>query len=638
MKKILSLLTAAFILCAVPSINTSTLGAFNETVFGSEQISISAANNGSWMDGSYFVTNVEIKVKNNGSTAATEWSVNANLPSGSEIVNSWNGKVSLSGTSLNILPMDYNNYIAANSEVSVGMIVKSPVELDLASFGSGNGSGSSNVLPSDESNSSSTGNITSKVTKNGAWRNNGKEYTQLMVTLTNSSSENASDWSFSLSVPSGATTEQVWGANVNVSGTQLTATAVDYNKTIYANGNATFGFVVITDNSYSPANYSTGINGSVSAPVATTIAVATTVATTVASTVITTVNTTNTTNTTVATTEGATETTTAKVTESATATTEKATETTTVAVQPAAGGNGVAAHGQLKLNGTQLVGANGESVALRGMSSHGIAWFPEFINAHSILKTKENGANLFRVAMYTEEYNGYTTGDSAKANAKKLAYSAMDTAIANDMYVIIDWHILNDNNPQNHKEEAKQFFDEVSKKYANNPAVLYEICNEPHGVSWSNDIKPYAEEVIPVIRANSPNAIVIVGTNTWSQDVDEASRDKLSFENVMYSFHFYSGTHSFESFKPKLETALNNGAAVFVTEWGTTQASGNGGVYTAEAQKYLNYFKEKNISWANWSLSNKAEDSAALNSGANAETWTESDLSQSGKFVFGNFN
>lgn len=321
--------------------------------------------------------------------------------------------------------------------------------------------------------------------------------------------------------------------------------------------------------------------------------------------------------------------------EQSTETTEKPTEFTTADVSDN-GYNGVKTNGWLKVIGTNLCNQNGEPFQLTGMSSHGIMWYPQFTEEYSIKKTKEYGANLFRGAMYTAEYNGYCSGN-ADGSYERIC-KIVDTAIANDMYVIVDWHILSDYDPLLHKEDAKEFFKKITKKYGDKPNVLYEICNEPNGgVTWDNNIKPYAEEIIPIIRTNAPHSIVIVGTDTWSQGVDNASRNKLTFDNVMYSFHFYSGTHKYDTFIPRLQTAMNNGCAIFATEWGTTDASGNGGYDPTEAQRYINFFKENNISWANWSLSDKGETSAAIKNGADANSWTIDDLTDSGKFVFSNF-
>ena len=135
----------------------------------------------------------------------------------------------------------------------------------------------------------------------------------------------------------------------------------------------------------------------------------------------------------------------------------------------------------------------------------------------------------------------------------------------------------------------------------------------------------------------SPRAVILVGTPTWSQDVDLAAADPLSFGNIMYVCHFYAGTH-FAFLREKVSTALSKGAPIFVTEWGTSDASGNGGVFTKEAATWLSFLAQHKISWANWSLCDKSESSAALKPGANADDGiSSSELSTSGKFVFARF-
>lgn len=295
--------------------------------------------------------------------------------------------------------------------------------------------------------------------------------------------------------------------------------------------------------------------------------------------------------------------------------------------------NGVKINGQLSVNGVNLVNEAGKTVQLKGMSSHGMQWFPQFTSTGALKSTRDFGANVFRIAMYTDE-GGYLTN----REIKKTVFEAADRVIALDMYVIIDWHILHDNNPQSHKSEAKTFFAEASKHYENNPAVLYEICNEPNGdVKWNRDIKPYAQEVIPVIRANAPKAVVIVGTGTWSQDIQDAADSPLAFQNVMYACHFYAGTHG-QFLRDRIDYARKKNAAIFVSEWGTSAADGSGGVFIPQSQEWLNFLSERKISWINWSLADKSETSAALKPGASPNGgWAEKDLSQSGSFVFKQF-
>ncbi|MFQ7553370.1 MAG: glycoside hydrolase family 5 protein [Blautia marasmi] len=133
-----------------------------------------------------------------------------------------------------------------------------------------------------------------------------------------------------------------------------------------------------------------------------------------------------------------------------------------------------------------------------------------------------------RLAMYTAEYNGYCTGDAS--NRRKLEAcidNGVKYATNAGMYVIIDWHILSDGNPQQNQKEALKFFKKMAKKYKNNTNVIYEICNEPNGgTSWST-IKKYAEKIIKGIRTYDKKAVILVGTPNWSQDVDQLRFPRL---------------------------------------------------------------------------------------------------------------
>ncbi|MCI8631639.1 MAG: cellulase family glycosylhydrolase [Firmicutes bacterium] len=296
--------------------------------------------------------------------------------------------------------------------------------------------------------------------------------------------------------------------------------------------------------------------------------------------------------------------------------------------------SGVSENGWLNVKGAVLCNERGERTVLRGMSSHGVHWYSQFTSKQAIANTARYGANLFRVAMYTGE-GGYI---SRPETVKKQVISAADAAIANDMYVIIDWHILSDGNPMTYIAQSKKFFDEMSARYADEPAVIYEICNEPNGnVSWEHDIKPYAEEIIKVIRKNSPKAIILIGSGTWSQDINIAAANPINGKNLMYTCHFYAGTHG-KWLRDRIDAALLSGIPIFVSEWGTSAADGNGGVFLKEAEEWASFMNARGLSWANWSLCDKSETSAALKPGTAANTkWTQDELSESGKFVFSKF-
>lgn len=308
----------------------------------------------------------------------------------------------------------------------------------------------------------------------------------------------------------------------------------------------------------------------------------------------------------------------------------------TAVPQPqAAGTTPYGAHGALSVNGTQLVDTYGAPYQLRGVSTHGLSWFPQYANQAAFRTMRDEwGVNVVRLAMYTAEYGGYCVGDeNNRNNLKQLVYDSVDAATELGMYVIVDWHVLNDRDPNTYIDQAIAFFRETAERYASYGNVIYEICNEPNGgVSWQR-IKTYAEQVIPVIRQQDEDAIIIVGTPTWSQDVDQAAANPITgYENIMYTLHFYADTHR-DSLRQKMVNAIGAGLPVFVSEFGICDASGNGAVNAAEADKWISVMDENGVSYCVWNLSNKSETSALLRSSTTATSgWTYDELSESGKW------
>ena len=289
----------------------------------------------------------------------------------------------------------------------------------------------------------------------------------------------------------------------------------------------------------------------------------------------------------------------------------------------------------LRVDGTRLVDAQGNRVQLRGISTHGLAWFPQYVNQEFFTELHDEwNANVVRLAMYTAENGGYCSGGD-KEGLKQLVKNGVEYATNAGLYVIIDWHILQDNNPQTNKEEAKAFFEEMSKEFATYDNVLYEICNEPNGGTTWTEIKSYAEEIIPIIRANDEDAIIIVGTPTWSQEVDKAVVDPIKgYENIMYTLHFYAATHT-DWLRERMETALSAGLPIFVTEFGTCDASGNGGIDINQSNAWIEAMDKNGVSYVAWNLSNKNETSAIFKSDCQKTAgFTSEDLTENGKWIY----
>ncbi len=287
----------------------------------------------------------------------------------------------------------------------------------------------------------------------------------------------------------------------------------------------------------------------------------------------------------------------------------------------------------LEVKDNKIVNASDKTVVLKGVSTHGIAWYPQYVNKQCFKSFKKMGANTIRLAFYSDDSAGYDK--SLYIKVEEGVKAATDLG----MYVIIDWHILSDGNPKTNQKKAKEFFTYFAKKYAGQTNVLYEICNEPNGdVTWDRDIKPYAEKMIKVIRKYDKNGIIIVGTPTWSQDVDLVAEDPIrNQKNIAYAFHFYAATHK-DQLREKLKTANEKGLPVIVTEFSICDASGNGKIDKKEAKAWMKLLKKHKIGRVAWNISNKNETSALIQpSCKKTDKISKKNLSKSGKWIVGNW-
>ena len=307
-----------------------------------------------------------------------------------------------------------------------------------------------------------------------------------------------------------------------------------------------------------------------------------------------------------------------------------------------------------------LCDKSGKPIQLRGMSTHGLQWYPGILNDNAFKALSNDWeSNVIRLAMYVGE-NGYATNPITML---KNVEDGIDLAIANDMYVIVDWHVLTPGDPNAAiYSGASNFFRIISNKYPNDPHIIYELANEPNsnapGVTndaagWAK-VKSYAEPIIKMLRDQGNKNLIIVGSPNWSQRSDLAVANQVvdPNNNTAYSVHFYTGTHKpstddtdRDNVMSNVRYAIENGLAVFATEWGTSNADGTGGPFFDNADIWLNFLNENNISWCNWSLSNKGETSAAFTAYESGKTdatdldpgvdhaWSIKELSTSGEYV-----
>ncbi len=294
----------------------------------------------------------------------------------------------------------------------------------------------------------------------------------------------------------------------------------------------------------------------------------------------------------------------------------------------------VGLNGALAVKGNQIVNKEGKAVSFAGNSFFwsNKGWSGAKFYNKDVVKwlIKDWNTSIVRCPLASDVHIPQGYHEDPVSNLNRLDW-VIKAAIDEGIYVIIDWH---SHKAEKNIEKSIDFFKKMATKYGKYPNVIYEIYNEPLKVSWDDVIKPYAKKVIAEIRKIDPDNLIIVGTPKWSQDVDIASKNPIKgFSNIAYTLHFYAGSHK-ENLRNKVQTALNNGIAIMVTEWGTVNANGDGDVDKKSVAEWMTFMKENNLTHCNWAINDKKEGASILIPGANTKgEWKESDLTKSGKIT-----
>ncbi|GID26560.1 cellulase family glycosylhydrolase [Paractinoplanes brasiliensis] len=404
---------------------------------------------------------------------------------------------------------------------------------------------------------------------------------QGQVEVRNNTSSTISTWRVQLTLPAGTTVVNSWNTTQSASGSTYTFTPAGWNATLAAGASTSFGF--IAGGAGRPTSCTVNgvsCDGSTTPPTS-------------------------------------------------------APPTTPPTSAPPTGTTPVAINGQLRVCGTKLCNSNGKAIQLRGMSTHGLQWFAKCYNKNSLdALANDWKADLLRISMYVQE-GGYETNP---AGFTSQVNGLVDQAESRGLYALIDFHTLTPGDPNYNLARAKTFFNEVSARNANKKNVIYEITNEPNGVSWAG-IKSYAEQVIPVIRANDPDAVIIVGTRGWSSlgvseggNSSEITANPVNASNIMYAFHFYAASH-LDNYRAEVQRAAAS-LPLFVTEFGTVTYTGGGQVDLQSTGTWLDLLDRLQISYANWTYSDADESSAAFRSGTcNGSDYSSGVLSESGTYL-----
>ena len=293
----------------------------------------------------------------------------------------------------------------------------------------------------------------------------------------------------------------------------------------------------------------------------------------------------------------------------------------------------VAKHGRLSVVGPHIRGQHGQVTSLAGPSFFwsNTGWGQDRFYTAGAVNTfaKDWKAGIVRVAMGAQNDGSFLK--DPQGNARRME-TVVEAAIANGLYVIVDWH---SHEAEKNTAQAVQFFSALAKKYGHTPNLIYEIYNEPLDTTdWRRTVKPYAETLIRAIRKIDPDNLIIVGTPSWSQDVNIAADDPIrGYRNILYSLHFYAATHKGELLQ-KAQYAINKGLPLIISEWGSVTYSGDGNMDVGATREWMMFARRNGLSHLNWAVSDKNEGASMLRRGASSHGgWTARDLTPSGRLA-----
>jgi endoglucanase len=269
-------------------------------------------------------------------------------------------------------------------------------------------------------------------------------------------------------------------------------------------------------------------------------------------------------------------------------------------------------NGKLSVQGTHMVNESGDTVVLRGVSFGWHNFHPRFYTDSAVeTLVSDWKCNVVRASMGVGPDRSYLQEPEFGIES---VTTVVDAAIKYGVYAIIDFH-----SHKIHLNEAKTFFTQMAEKYKGVPNVIYEIYNEPDDTYGWKEVKDYSVEVISTIRAIDSTNIILIGSPRWDQEIQLAAADRIEgFSNLMYTMHFYAGTHK-QWLRDRTDSVMAAGLPIFVSECAGMEATGDGPIDYKEWPAFLNWMEAKKISWVVWSLSDKSETCSMLTKDASSK-------------------
>ncbi len=298
----------------------------------------------------------------------------------------------------------------------------------------------------------------------------------------------------------------------------------------------------------------------------------------------------------------------------------------------------------LKVEGTQIVNSKGNPVLLRGVNIASLEWSSD--GQGRVLKSVQTAihdwhANIIRLPLSQDRWFGHgPEQDGNYAPYRSLVAQIVDLCATNNCYIILDLHWSDcgqwGRNIGQHSmpdSNSVTFWQSMAPIYANNPAVLFDLYNEPHDTTWvtwlrggmvtdtpntrweeETPIRYQAvgmQKLLDTVRGVGAKNLVVAGGLQWAYDfsgiLNGYQLTDPGGNGVVYANHCYDNKkESVNAWITKMEWASAQ-IPVIVTEFGGK--SGPSRVIPSDnwLKHVLSALDDHHWSWTAWDLHTTAK-------------------------------
>lgn len=229
----------------------------------------------------------------------------------------------------------------------------------------------------------------------------------------------------------------------------------------------------------------------------------------------------------------------------------------------------------LHVQGNKIGTDTGQQVILRGVNKAGTdakcvtanAIFEGPGDAASIQAIKSWKANVLRVPLNEDCWLGINGANPGGATYQQAIINYVNLVNQNGLYVILDLHwnapgTIKATGPQvmADRDHSPAFWRSIAQAFKGNNAVIFDLYNEPHDISWqcwkngetcsgvSYQVAGM-QELVNAVRSTGATNIVMIAGVKWANDLTGwiANKPTDPINNIAVSWHSYGplGSNSY---------------------------------------------------------------------------------------------